>query len=253
MLPALNIGNLVFPTGGLVYIIGAYICLSMVERGAARRGMNAETMYGLASTSLLVGVIGARLTFVGLYWSAFQENLLNIIWPLNTGYNIWGGLFFGLAAALFYGRNYQLPIWKTLDVLSLGLLTGLIVVSLADFLAGPGYGSLTTMPWGINFFGVRRHPVQVYEILLGVEAIIIWFQLARKTQVDGQLFLLTTAVYAFGRIFLDSFRGNAWITSGGWHGLQIIALIITLVCLFLFARQQLTGTVYQTQKTATTS
>ena len=238
MLPAINLGNLVLPTGGLVYILGAYLTLSMVEQAAKRRGMNPETMYGLASMSLLVGVIGARLTFVGIYWSSFQENPLSIIWPLNTGYNVWGGLVFGLATAFFYGRNYQLTLGRTLDVLALGLLTSLIVVSLADFFAGPGYGSLTTVPWGINFFGVRRHPVQLYEILLAAEAIIIWFQLARKTTFDGQLFLLTTAVYAFGRLFLDSFRGNAWITSDGWHGLQIVALIITLGCLFLLAQQQ---------------
>lgn len=235
MLPALNIGPLVLPTAGLVYILGAYICLSMVERAAVRRGMNQEVMYGLASTSLLAGVIGARLVFVGLYWSAFQENLLSIIWPLNSGFNVWGGLFFGLAAIFFYIRNYQLPIAKTLDVLGLGLLSGLMVVSLADFLAGPGYGALTTVPWGINFFGVRRHPVQLYEILLGLEAIIIWFQLARKPIDDGHLFLVTTAVYAFGRVFLDSFRGSAWITTGGWHGLQIIALLVTLGCLGLLA------------------
>ena len=233
MLPVLNIGSLVLPTGGLIYIIGAYICLSMVERAAIRHKMKAETMYGLASTSLLVGVIGARLTFVGLYWSAFQANPINIVWPLNTGFNIWGGLFFGLATALFYTRYYQLPPAKTLDVLGLGILVALIIVSLADFLAGPGYGSLTTVPWGINFFGVRRHPVQLYEILLAAEAIIIWFQLSRKPIYDGQLFLVTTAVYAFGRLFLDSFRGNAWLTSGGWHGLQIIALIVALACLFL--------------------
>ncbi|MEM7115589.1 MAG: prolipoprotein diacylglyceryl transferase family protein [Chloroflexota bacterium] len=238
MLPAINLGNFVLPTGGLIYILGAYIVLSMVERAAKRRGMNPETMYGLASTGLLAGVIGARLTFVGVYWSSFQENLLSIIWPLNTGYNVWGGLVFGLAAAFFYGRNYQLPLMKTVDVLSLGLLTSLIVVSLADFFAGPGYGSLTTVPWGINFFGVQRHPVQLYEILLAVEAIIIWFQLARRTTFDGQLFLATTAVYAFGRLFLDSFRGNAWITADGWHGLQIIALLITVGCLLFLARQQ---------------
>ncbi|MCA9963047.1 MAG: prolipoprotein diacylglyceryl transferase [Anaerolineales bacterium] len=236
MLPALNIGPFVFPTAGLTIIFGAYLALSLVERAARRLRQPVEPYYGLASTSLLVGIIGARLAFVVLYWSAFQENLLSIIWPLNTGYNMWGGLFFAAAAAFFYGRFRQLSPARTLDILAPGLLTGLMVMSLADLLAGPGYGTLTTLPWGINFFGVRRHPVQLYEILLGIEAIVIWFQLARRsTPHNGYLFLVVTAVYASGRLFLDTFRATAWFTTGGWHGLQIITLLIALTCLGLLA------------------
>lgn len=236
MLPALNIGPFVFPTAGLIIIFGAYLALSLVERAARRLRQPLETYYGLASTSLLLGIIGARLAFVVLYWSAFQENLLSIIWPLNTGYNLWGGLFLAAAVAFFYGRFHQLPPAQTLDILAPGLLAGLIIVSLADFFAGPGYGTLTTLPWGINFFGVRRHPVQIYEILLGIEAIVIWFQLSRRpTPHSGYLFLVVTAVYASGRLFLDTFRATAWFTPNGWHGLQIITFAIALTCLGLLA------------------
>ena len=59
----------------------------------------------------------------------------------------------------------QLPPAGTLDALAPGLVVGLMVVSLADFLAGPGYGSETTLFWAIDLFGVRRHPVQLYESL----------------------------------------------------------------------------------------
>ena len=100
------------------------------------------------------------------YWSSFDDNLLGIVWPLTSGYHAAGGVVIGLAAGFFYGRWRRLALWPALDALAPGLIVFLMAVSLADFLGGAGYGSLTAMPWGINQFGVRRHAVQLYDCLL---------------------------------------------------------------------------------------
>ena len=81
----------------------------------------------------------------------------------------------GAAAAFFYGRWRRLSLWPTLDVLTPGLIVFLMAVSLAEFLGGAGYGSLTSIPWGINQFGVRRHAVQLYEIVAGLAALGVWW------------------------------------------------------------------------------
>ena len=87
MVPTLNIGPFVFPTAGLVLILGAYLCLTAVEKAAKRLGQDENAVYTVAVVALFAGVIGARLTFVAQYWSAFQDNLTTIIWPLTSGYN----------------------------------------------------------------------------------------------------------------------------------------------------------------------
>ncbi|MCB8987705.1 MAG: prolipoprotein diacylglyceryl transferase [Ardenticatenaceae bacterium] len=242
MYPTLNLGPFVFPTAGIAYLLGIWLSLSLIEHAAKRLDLNVEGLYGLAVTGLLVGFVAARLLFVLEYWAAFQENLLGIIWPLTSGYNVAGGLFFGVAGAFFYGRYKQLPFWSTLDALTPGLLGALITISLADFLAGPGYGKLTTMPWGISVFGIRRHPVQLYEIALGLVALVFWWQLTNprtrnpQRSFPGQAFLLTAVLYSTGRLFIESFRDNAWLTAGGFHIVQIIALLILLGSLILLAR-----------------
>ena len=232
MLPTLNIGSFVFPTAGLVYIFGTWLGLSLVERTAKKIGVDAEVSYGLAVTAVLVGFIGARLTFVVQYWPAFQESPLNIIWPLTSGFNIAGGLFFGVAGGFFYGRYKQVSWPITLDALVPGMVFGLMIVSLADFLAGPGLGTLTSIPWGISQYGIRRHPVQIYELLVGAAALLVWWRTIEKRTYAGQLFLLTTAVYAAGRLFTDAFRDNAWTTNNGLHIVQIICFVIVIICLF---------------------
>jgi phosphatidylglycerol:prolipoprotein diacylglycerol transferase len=236
MYPAINIGSLVFPTAGLIYLIGAWISLSLVERAAKVLGQDPEPVYGIAAIFLFAGLIGARLAFVLIYWTAFRENLLGIIWPLNSGYNLWGGLIIGAAAGLFYGRAKRLSPANTLDSLAPGLILGLMFVSLADFLAGPGFGTLTRVPWAITQYSMRRHPVQIYEILAGLAALLAWFRLRRYRFYAGQLFFLTTSIYSGGRLFVDAFRENAWLTSSGLHVVQILSLLVMLGSLYLLGR-----------------
>ncbi|MFQ5421733.1 MAG: prolipoprotein diacylglyceryl transferase family protein, partial [Anaerolineae bacterium] len=172
MYPAINIGSFVLPTAAFVDLGGGWFILGGGERTARLLKQDPEKMYGTAVSGVVAGLVGARLVFVLLFWSAFRQNLLGIVWPINSGYNLWGGLFFGLAGAFFYARGKRLTPGQTLDVLAPGILLGLITISIADFLAGPGFGTLTRVPWAISQFSMRRHPVQIYEILLGVGVLV---------------------------------------------------------------------------------
>jgi len=236
MLPTISIGPVVFPTAGLVLILGAWVCLTAVEKAAKRLNQDANAVYALTSVALFAGFVGARLTFVVQYWSAFQENLLSIIWPLTSGYNALGGVIVGVVAAFFYGRAKNLPLAATLDALTPGLLIALVVVSLADFLGGPGYGTLTAVPWGISQYGVRRHPVQLYEVAAAAFALFVWWKLVPRRQFEGQLFLIAITLYSAARLLLDAFRDNTWLVSEGYHGWQIVSFIIMIAGLFLLAR-----------------
>lgn len=237
MFPTINIGGLVFPTAGLIIILGAWLGLSLVERTADRIGQPRELIFGVAATAVFTGFVGARLSFVVQQWSAIQNNLLNIIWPLNVGYEVWGGLVFGLISAFFYGRVKRLPLVPALDALLPGIVFGLMVVSLADFAAGPGYGTLTAVPWGVAPFGVRRHPVQLYEVLVGGLALLAWWRATTQTAyMVGRPFLLGTAVYCAGRLFVDAYRDNPLTVGEGYRVLQIASLAILLVTLFQIGR-----------------
>lgn len=238
MLPYLNIGPVGLPTAPLVYLLGIWLALFAVDRAARRLGQDAETLYAVASVALLGGFIGARLVFVLLHWSSYDDNLLGIIWPLTSGYNAAGGAIIGMAAAFFYGRWRGLSLWPSLDALAPGLIVFLMAVSLAEFLGGAGYGSLTSMPWGINQFGVRRHAVQLYEIAAGLAALGAWWPATtpRFRGAAGRPFLIATAVYAAGRLFVDAYNETTPLTTGGFHVAQIVALVVMLLALFFLWR-----------------
>jgi len=237
MLPTVEIGPLVLPTNGLIFILGAWLILSASERSAKKLQLDVEMTYTLVAIIMVTAFVGARLVFVILHWPAYQDNLLSIFWPLTSGFNWWAGLTLALVTGLFYGRAKQLPPAATLDALAPGLILALMALSLADFAAGPGYGRETTVPWAIDVFGVQRHPVQLYELLVGALALIVWWRFADRRRFRGQLFLLTVAVYAGGRLIFDAYRANSPLTTQGFHILQIISLVILLISVFLLGRQ----------------
>ncbi len=236
MQPTISLGPLVLPTAGIIYIIGIWIALSVVERTAKRLKLDAEATYNMAAVSIAAGFIGARAAFVILYWPAYRSNLTSIIWPLNSGFELWAGILFALVAGVIYGRSKQLPGAATLDALAPGLISLLIIISLADFFGGPGYGIESRLPWALDVYGIRRHPVQIYEIVFGIAALISWFTFFNGRTFDGQLFLITLAIYSGGRLFIDAFRANTWITSSGFHILQLISLGVLLITVYFLAR-----------------
>ena len=246
MLPFLNLGPLALPTGPLVYLFGVWLALWAVDRAARRLGLDAERHYALATTAAVAGFLGARLTFVLLHWSSYDDNLLGVVWPLTTGYSAAGGALIGAAAAVFYGRWRRLSLWPALDALAPGVLVFLIAVSLADFVGGAGYGSLTSMPWGVTTFGVRRHAVQLYEALAGVVALGAWWAATspRLRGAAGRPFLWAAAAYAGGRLLADAYRENAALVSG-FHVTQVVALGVLLLALGLLAQPVWRGGVAQ--------
>jgi prolipoprotein diacylglyceryltransferase len=237
MYPAFNIGGLTLPTAPLLFILGAWVALSLVDRAAENIYLaQAHKVYNLASMGLFVGIIGARLVFVASHWSAYQQNWVGMVWPINSGFNVGAGLAIGVTTAFFYGRFHQLDPAITMDALAPGLVVGLIAISLADFLAGPGFGTLSNLPWAINMFGLRRHPVQIYEILVGLTALFLWWRVSQRPSFTGESFLITITLYSAGRLFVDAFRDNTPLTASGYHIIQIISLTILLTSLFLITR-----------------
>lgn len=236
MLPTINVGPLVISSASLVYILGVWLALWAVEKAASSLNLHVPWTYNLATIGLVSGFIVARLAFVATYWDAYRDNLLGIIWPLTGGFNLWAGLLAGCFAAFFYGRARDLQPGSTLDALAPGLLVGFMTISLADFLGGPGYGIETDVPWAISLFGVQRHPVQVYELIVAILALGAWLAYRKRLEFGGQLFLMAAAVFSAGRLFTEAYRANAVLTDDGIRVLQVIALVATLGAMALLMR-----------------
>jgi phosphatidylglycerol---prolipoprotein diacylglyceryl transferase len=241
MLPILQIGPLAMQTPGLLLLIGLWLGLSLTERYAPQRGIGRDRLYNLIFIALIAGLAGARLTYVLRFPAAFTSNWLSVV-SLNPGLlDPWGGLAAGAIAALIYAQRKEMPLLVTLDALTPLLAVMAIAIPLADLASGAAFGAPANLPWSIDLWGARRHPVQIYTALAaGLILFILWP--GRQVFLGwppSRYFLTFVALSAVARLLLEGLRGDSLTLPGGFRLAQAGAWLILALCLWALRRLDL--------------
>lgn len=226
MLRTILIAGVSLPVKPLLALAALYAALWLAARLARARGLDGDHLWNLGFVSAIATLIGGRLAYVVQFWSAYQHDPLAIV-SLRPGTLAWTpGLLIGLLAGWLYVRRLRLPLLTVLDALAPGILLGLAILSLADFLAGDAYGAPATLPWAVDVWGARRHPVQLYQ--LGAEVLALLAVLRRPATWPGQRAWLALFLYALSRLLCDAFRGDSLLLADGFRAEQLIALAVAL-------------------------
>jgi phosphatidylglycerol:prolipoprotein diacylglycerol transferase len=178
MIPFLHIGPISLPTFGLMVATGMLCAYFVMRADLRRRGIaaDAETLVAIPA---IAGMIGAKLYHV---LESPQEFFADPIGQLFTSYGFawFGGLIAGIAAFVYLGRKFKIPILLLFDIASPACALGYGIGRIGCLLSGDGdYGIPTTLPWGMSFpHGLvpttqRVHPTPIYEFLAAI--VITWF------------------------------------------------------------------------------
>jgi prolipoprotein diacylglyceryltransferase len=247
MFPVLQIGPLALQTPGLALILGLWIGLSLSERLAPHFKADANKLYNLVFTALVAGVIGARLSFAAQSTQAFIASPISIF-SLNPGLlDPVGGLAIGVVAAAIYGNRAGLSLWPTLDALSPLLAVFAIALGVSHLASGKAFGLPTSLPWGIDLWGAKRHPTQIYEILAGLLTLgLIWPRSTGRTQsrprVTGSTFSIFLALSAGMYLIIAGLRGDSSVLANGIRTSQLAAWMILAFSFWLLGKLQKTNT-----------
>jgi phosphatidylglycerol---prolipoprotein diacylglyceryl transferase len=167
------------------------------------------------------------------------------------GLTYYGGLFGASAAAVVLLRRDRFPFWKAADMAGFAMPMGLAFGRMGCLLAGCCFGSQTDLPWGLSFpprspaseaqakehllesvrlYSHPVHPTQIYESAasLLIAAVCLYVIQPRK-RYDGQVFVVSLALYAVARFLIEVLRRDA---RGGLLGLstsQLIGLLLVAV------------------------
>jgi phosphatidylglycerol:prolipoprotein diacylglycerol transferase len=165
-------------------------------------GLSRVQRLGVALGAFVGAMIGAKLPFVLSDWQgllsgrAWFDNGKTIVFGLVGGY-------FGVELAK---RVLEIRV-KTGDGFAVPVAAAVAVGRLGCFCAGCCYGSVTHLPWGVDFGDGRpRHPTQLYEFLFhGAAALgLAWLQ--ARGLFKGQLIKLYIMVYLVYRFFTELIR-----------------------------------------------
>ncbi|AMY09225.1 prolipoprotein diacylglyceryl transferase [Luteitalea pratensis] len=149
----------------LAYSSGYYLYRRQRRSGDV---VDARARWWIVGAAILGGFIGSHLL------AAFEEPSRSLThWPqlrlVFGGKTIVGGLIGALLTVEWAKRLLGITV-ATGDLFAVPLILGIGIGRIGCFLSGlddQSYGIPTGLPWGIDLGdGVRRHPTQLYEMLL---------------------------------------------------------------------------------------
>jgi phosphatidylglycerol:prolipoprotein diacylglycerol transferase len=224
-------------TYGLTLLLATLAGLWLAARQARRHGIDSDHVYNMGLYALLVGIVTARLGHAIAYFEVYRVDPLQLLSLSPGAFLFLPGLIGAAAMAAIYLYRHHLSVVRMLDILAPGVVLAFIIASLGAFLAGRDLGALSELPWAVELFGVRRHPVALYQALAlsGLLGLLLWAD-RRATLQPGQLALAALFGYATIRLFLDPLRAEGMLVGDGWRLTQIVALAAVLVSGWLLGR-----------------
>src|SRR5680860_890087 len=106
------------------------------------------------------------------------------------------------------GSRARLPLLATADVIAPAFGLGLAVGRVGCFLTGLHPGRPTTLPWGIEYLGAVRHPIPLYESVLGLLLLGLGLLLLKWRLPTGVTSIAVGLGYLLARPILDLLRAQ---------------------------------------------
>lgn len=246
-------------TFGVLLAAALLAALWWVARAARREGLDPDAAISLGLWTVVGGILGAKALMVlrTLPQYAADPSQLWSLSSLTSAGDFYGGFLGALAAAaIFFRRHPELPVWRMLDACGPAVALGQAVGRLGCFMAGDDYGSVTNVPWAVTFtdpeaariggtpLGVPLHPVQLYEAAVCFALFVLLARIWRHKRFDGQVFLFYALGYAAARFAIEFFRGDAdrgFVFGGLLSTSQFIALVVGTAAAALFAYRLIAG------------
>lgn len=232
-----KIGGLTFYTHGVLAVLGIILCAWIVNGLARREKLDREFLFDNIVWAVLVGIIGARITYFLLYRDQFSS-LKEILYLQNGGLVSYGGFIPGAIIFAILLKYQKQPVAKWFDIMSIGFAAALVIGRIGNLMAGEYAGKLSFSKYTIN----NVIPINLYEgILVAIIGLILYLvYLKKKTRFAGLLAWLFVFLYGIGRAVIDIWRDENIVF---WHLnlSQVTSIVLALLALVMMIYLWRTG------------
>ena len=225
--PMIELGPLHLRTFGLMVAIGVLVGAFLAARYGEEHGVPRDTTYSLAMRMVIVGIIGARLTWVVSHTSQIHSPI-DVIAVWQGGLQFSGGFLFAVAAGYPVYRTWnRVTRWHSLDGYAYGLTIGLGIGRIACTSVREHFGRMSHFFLAVRYDGgsVREptlgklplqrgmefHNTAIYELIYLVLFFLFltWLLYGRKPRPPvGTVLGLFCLFYGVARFASDSLRVN---------------------------------------------
>jgi len=203
---------------GLFTAMGVIIGVAVATAFARREGYQEDTIYNVALCLVIGGIIGARGLYVIENWSAFEDDLVDIVRVNTGGISIYGALIGGTIGAWLYAFFRKVPnLPKGADIAAMGGILGMAVGRIGDIINGEHFASHTDLPWGVVYThssspsvitGVAQpqHPAVAYEMIGDIVIFGILLLVYLRVNRAGVTFFAWVFLYGLLRTLVSFLR-----------------------------------------------
>jgi len=256
---AISLGSFNIYYYSLMFVIAFASGLYLMKFMYKKEGVSLDYLDPLLVYMVAGTLIGARLGEVFFYnWDYFQNNLLEIILPVNITEDGWKfvgfrglashGAVIGILSALYlYTKKYKYAsmVWL-LDRIAITVAFGGVFIRIGNFFNSEIVGKYTGSSFGVVFQNkgetLPRHPVQLYESLGYFIVFIILFLIYKNSRFRNQKGFLIGAFFSllftvrFFAEFVKVSQGGfgekiGYLSTGQWLSIPLILLGLALIAL----------------------
>ena len=236
---------------GLMYVVAILVANYLIKKEVDRKGipLTSDDVMNFIIWTVVGGVIGARLYYVGFNWDFYGSTPSEIPAVWHGGLAIHGGMLGGITAAFIYLKRQGVEFWRMADAVAPSLILGQAFGRFGNFMNGDAHGRPTDAPWGIVFPpesiagsenpGVPLHPTMLYEMAINLSVFLfLWLYLRKKEHRPGFIFGAYIAMYSLGRFVVEHFRADS-LMLGPIKAAQAVSLAIAIAAIAIIISRRL--------------
>ncbi len=251
---AFQIGPFTVYWYGILIAVGVALALTYALTRARKSGIHPDRFIDVIMGGFVGGILGARLYYVAFEWSYYKDNLGEIYKVWNGGLGIYGGLIGGLLVAFLICKWRKVKVLPVFDLAAMGFLIGQSIGRWGNFFNVEAFGGNTNLPWGMTSDRIMYyllanvdklqeqgmnivvndpvHPTFLYESLWCALGFLLLHLFFKHRRYDGEIFLLYTAWYGFGRFFIEGLRTDSLVI-GAVRVSQVLAAVLMFGAIIL--------------------
>lgn len=141
---------------GVMLLLGVVSGVGLAAWRAHRAGLDPEMIMSLAFSTVIGGIVGARLLFVFQYWdrlrgATWRETMGNLLSVDKGGLVVYGSLIGAGVAFLFFTWKHRVHALALADLIAPSLALGLALGRVGCLMNGCCFGGPCDLPWAITF------------------------------------------------------------------------------------------------------
>lgn len=251
---AFSIGNINVYWYGILIALGVALAIAYALKKARKSGIHPDRFIDVIMGGFVGGILGARIYYVVFEWSYYQNHLDEIYKVWYGGLGIYGGLIGAVVVGYFMCKWRKVKFLPMMDLAVMGFLIGQSIGRWGNFVNVEAFGGNTTLPWGMTSRKIVAylsenadklaqqgmtvvlnepvHPTFLYESLWCLIGFILLHLYFKHRRFDGEVFLLYSAWYGFGRFFIEGLRTDSLVI-GSVRVSQVLAAVFMFAAIII--------------------